>query len=104
MTQSEPLPWLPPADTMHSLILVVLAAVALANAADPTLDAHWKDWKNCHSKSYGSLEEVLRREVWEDNLAIITKHNSEYSVGMHTFTMQINHIGDMVSVLTKFNV
>jgi len=82
---------------MHSVILVIFAAMAMAYAADPTLDVAWRDWKNTHTKSYGSDEEVLRRAVWEDNLKTINKHNSEYSLGVHTFTMQINHLGDMTN-------
>lgn len=82
---------------MHSIILVVFAAIAVTYAANPTLDGAWEDWKITHTKSYGSQEEVLRRAVWEDNLAIINKHNSEYSLGVHAFTMQINHLGDMTN-------
>ena len=82
---------------MHRIIVLILFAMAVAFAADPTLDEDWEDWKNTHSKMYESQEEVLRRAIWEDNVALINKHNSEYSLGKHTYTMQINHLGDLVS-------
>ena len=82
---------------MHRIILFAIFAMAVAFAADPTLDEHWENWKNTHAKIYEQQEEVLRRAVWEDNVALITKHNSEYSLGKHTYTLQINHLGDLVS-------
>ncbi|XP_072022916.1 procathepsin L-like [Amphiura filiformis] len=81
---------------MQSIILV-LFTLAVAFAADPSLDESWEEWKTTHSKYYESQEEVLRRAVWEDNLATINKHNSEYSLGKHTFTLQMNHLGDLTN-------
>jgi len=82
---------------MQRVVLLILVTMAVAFAADPNLNESWKEWMNSHSKVYGDQEEVLRRAVWEDNLALINKHNSEYSLGKHTFTLQMNHLGDLTN-------
>ena len=38
-----------------------------------------------------------RRFIWEDNLAIINKHNEEAAKGHHSYWMGINQFADMVS-------
>lgn len=36
--------------------------------------------------------------MWEKNLKMIDKHNEEYDLGNHSFTVAMNAFGDMVSV------
>lgn len=43
-------------------------------------------------------EEGIRRAVWEKNLLMIEAHNQEAALGMHSYEMSMNHLGDMVSV------
>lgn len=43
-------------------------------------------------------DEVARRLIWEKNLKYINTHNLEHALGVHTFELAMNHLGDMVSV------
>lgn len=63
---------------------------------EPTLDYHWGLWKKTHEKEYKDKnEEAARRLIWEKNLKFITIHNLEYSMGMHTYDVGMNDMGDM---------
>lgn len=42
------------------------------------------------------VEDVRRRELWEKNLLLITMHNLEASMGLHTYELGMNHMGDLV--------
>ncbi|XP_066538366.1 cathepsin S-like isoform X2 [Hoplias malabaricus] len=79
------------------LFITVLCGAALA-LTDPNLDFHWQLWKKTHSKVYSTeVEELGRREIWERNLRLITLHNLEHSLGMHTYDIGMNHMGDMTT-------
>ena len=41
-------------------------------------------------------EEGIRRAVWEKNSRMIAAHNEEAALGMHSYEMGMNHLGDMV--------
>lgn len=43
-------------------------------------------------------EEGIRRAVWEKNMRLIEAHNQEAALGMHSYEMAMNHLGDMVSL------
>lgn len=43
------------------------------------------------------LEELGRRRIWEQNLEMINVHNLEASLGLHTYELAMNHLGDLVS-------
>lgn len=49
-----------------------------------------------HSVFRMEVEERSRRELWETNLRLISMHNLEASMGLHTYELGMNHLGDMV--------
>ncbi|XP_072226287.1 cathepsin S-like isoform X2 [Leuresthes tenuis] len=80
-----------------SLFFTVLCGFV---AAVPSLhmDHHWELWKKMHNKEYAhQIEELGRRRIWEENLEIINLHNLETSLGLHTFELAMNHLGDLGS-------
>ncbi|XP_030639656.1 cathepsin S [Chanos chanos] len=80
---------------LKALLIVVLCGASMA-LTDPNLDLHWQMWKKTHYKSYeNEVEELGRRELWERNLNLITLHNLEASMGMHTYDLGMNHMGDL---------
>ncbi|XP_056141932.1 cathepsin S, ortholog2, tandem duplicate 1 [Lampris incognitus] len=80
---------------LGSLLLVSLWTGALA-MSESRLDLHWDMWKKTHKKTYNTeVEEFGRRELWERNLEMITLHNLEASMGLHTYQLSMNHLGDV---------
>lgn len=49
------------------------------------------------SHPVAQADEVARRLIWEKNLKYINTHNLEHTLGVHTFELAMNHLGDMVS-------
>ncbi|XP_068031077.1 cathepsin S-like isoform X2 [Anomalospiza imberbis] len=74
--------------------LLALLVLALGHP-DPALDWHWELWKNSYGKEYQPQEESLRRLTWEKNLWLVTLHNLEHSLGLRSYTLGMNHLGDM---------
>ncbi|XP_052002548.1 cathepsin S, ortholog2, tandem duplicate 1 [Xyrauchen texanus] len=80
-----------------SLLFAVFCGVALAHF-NSNLDQHWEMWKKTHGKIYSSeFEELGRRELWERNIQLITLHNLEASMGMHTYDLGMNQMGDLTT-------
>ncbi|OCT66463.1 cathepsin S [Xenopus laevis] len=66
------------------------------SSPDPTLDTHWQLWVKTHHKTYKDAEEEgARRTIWEETMKFITVHNLEHSLGLHTYEVGMNHLGDM---------
>ncbi|XP_065516214.1 cathepsin S-like isoform X2 [Lathamus discolor] len=79
------------------IAFLAMLVVALGHP-DPALDWHWQLWKKTHGKEYRhEKEEWDRRETWERNLRLVTLHNLEHSLGLHSYTLGMNHLGDMTS-------
>uniref|UniRef100_A0A8C9TUX9 Cathepsin K n=1 Tax=Scleropages formosus TaxID=113540 RepID=A0A8C9TUX9_SCLFO len=76
-------------------VLVLLASALACPPEGLSLDTEWENWKMTHKKEYNGLE-GLRRAVWEKNLQLIEVHNREYELGMHSYELGMNHLGDMV--------
>ncbi|XP_010563903.1 PREDICTED: cathepsin S-like [Haliaeetus leucocephalus] len=91
-----------------SLTFLAVLAVALGHP-DPALDWHWQLWKSCPGFSWDRKEEGDRRATWERNLQLVTLHNLEHSLGLHSYELGMNHLGDVtseevVALLTGLNV
>lgn len=81
--------------TLGAWVLTVLCVSVLAQF-DSRLDKHWDLWKKTHQKKYQhEVEEMGRRALWEKNLLYINIHNLEASLGRHSFTLAMNHMGDL---------
>ncbi|CAL8293418.1 unnamed protein product [Merluccius merluccius] len=77
------------------LVFLVVCGYAAA-VIGPELDQHWELWKKLHNKVYSDqIEELGRRRIWELNLDMINVHNLEATLGMHTFELAMNHLGDL---------
>uniref|UniRef100_A0A1A8GR76 Cathepsin K n=1 Tax=Nothobranchius korthausae TaxID=1143690 RepID=A0A1A8GR76_9TELE len=84
---------------MLSLVCVLLLAVSARGHLDEALlDTQWEHWKMTHSKEYNGLdEEGIRRAIWEKNMRMVEAHNQEAALGMHSYELGMNHLGDMTS-------
>ncbi|XP_075463664.1 cathepsin S-like isoform X1 [Ascaphus truei] len=86
---------------MNSLTCILLAASVIASVhalVDPTLENHWQLWKKSFTKLYSNeKEDIRRRVIWEKNLKFVTLHNLEHSMGIHSYDLGMNHLGDMTS-------
>ncbi|XP_029437466.1 cathepsin S-like [Rhinatrema bivittatum] len=83
---------------MKSLVCLMLVSAASSWQMDPSLDNHWQLWKKTYDKQYSNEhEDGWRRMNWEKNLKFVTLHNLEYSLGLHTYEVGMNHLGDMTS-------
>lgn len=80
------------------LTLLLLPMVGSALQPEGMLDTQWELWKKTHRKLYSSkADEISRRLIWEKNLKQISTHNLEASLGVHTYELAMNHLGDMTS-------
>ncbi|KAJ8335257.1 hypothetical protein SKAU_G00408960 [Synaphobranchus kaupii] len=52
-------------------------------------------WLTTHSS--GRVEEYGRRRIWEKNFRMIALHNLEVSLGLHTYDLAMNHLGDLTT-------
>ncbi|XP_069505841.1 cathepsin K-like [Ambystoma mexicanum] len=84
--------------TWAALLLLLLPVVSGTLYQDESLDSHWELWKKTYSKQYNSqVDELLRRMTWEKNLKYINAHNLEFNMGVHSYELAMNHLGDMTS-------
>ncbi|KAM8735442.1 cathepsin K [Acanthopagrus schlegelii] len=83
---------------LQCVCLLLLAASALGHLDETTLDHQWDEWKLTHRREYNGLgEEEIRRAIWEKNMRMIDAHNQEAALGMHSYELGMNHLGDMTS-------
>jgi len=82
---------------MKAFIALCLLFVCVYSAPtfNTELDASWTLFKSVFGKQYTFSEEVTRRSIWEANVAIIRNHNLEADLGLHTYTLGMNQLGDL---------
>jgi cathepsin L len=78
-----------------ALSLAVVSAMPNHGKINVELDEHWETYKATHNKQYDSQFEFVRRLIWEANLKYIQKHNLEYDMGLHTYTLGLNEWADL---------
>ncbi|XP_044065451.1 cathepsin K isoform X2 [Siniperca chuatsi] len=83
---------------LQCVCVLLLAASALGHLDEASLDIQWEQWKVTHTKEYNGLdEEGIRKAIWEKNMRMIEAHNQEAALGMHSYELGMNHLGDMGS-------
>ncbi|XP_058427977.1 cathepsin K isoform X3 [Marmota monax] len=98
LCQMEVSPLIIPFPRMWGLKLLLLPMVSFALYPEEILDTQWELWKKTYRKQYnGKVDEISRRLIWEKNLKYISIHNLEASLGVHTYELAMNHLGDMTS-------
>ncbi|XP_034280973.1 cathepsin S isoform X2 [Pantherophis guttatus] len=76
----------------------VIVASAPQWHRDPKLNKYWELWKKKYGKEYQNKnQEELRRMTWEKNVQFIALHNLEYSLGLHSYELGMNNLGDMTN-------
>jgi cathepsin L len=66
-------------------LVLLLAAAAMASTA-----TEWAKFKLQHEKVYSEEEDNTRMNIWNKNVKMVAKHNSE----KHSYTMAINRFSD----------
>jgi cathepsin L len=77
-------------------LCIVLFSLSSTLALKDLFKLHlWDQFKKTHSKTYYSDEhENYRFSVFQSHLDLIEKHNEEYSMGLHTYTLGVNSFAD----------
>ncbi|CAH1391945.1 unnamed protein product [Nezara viridula] len=77
-------------------VILLLAMVAFA-AATPAIKEQWSSFKRQHGKSYHTIqEERLRMHIFTHHMNMIEEHNAKFEAGLVTYSMRMNHLGDML--------
>ena len=83
---------------MKLLVLLSLVTVAISTSTLEDIREEWETWKIHHRKNYSSLvEDTLRMKIFLDNKIRIAKHNLKAHLGEFSYTMKMNHLGDLLN-------
>jgi len=86
---------------MKAIAVVLLGLIALSQAIPHSLDT-WELYKAVHEKVYSNdAEELLRREIFEKNVATIEEHNKKFEAGEVSFRLGVNHFTDLLESEVK---
>ncbi|CAN0317739.1 unnamed protein product [Lampetra planeri] len=75
--------------------LVALVGALAVSRPDPALDGHWEAWTAYFKKAYTQTDGIKRRLIWEENMRFVDRHNLEHSMGLHSYTLGMNHLADL---------
>ncbi|XP_028044297.1 cathepsin L1-like [Bombyx mandarina] len=57
---------------------------------------HWHEYKAIHNKLYSSTHHEMAALIkWRQNLRRVARHNREYLAGIQSYSLHLNHFGDM---------
>lgn len=79
---------------MHSFffLLVLLSFAPLESKKD-----EWNHFKQLYNRHFDDVaEEISRRTIFEERVAMIERHNREAARGWHSYTLKINQFADLV--------
>ena len=83
---------------MKLLILLTVATLAISATKLEDIREEWETWKLLHKRNYSSLvEDTLRMKIFLDNKIRIAKHNVKAHLGEFSYTMKMNHLGDLLN-------
>lgn len=54
------------------------------------------------NKTYIGHHDIRRKTAWEENIQRIIKHNEEAALGYHSYTINQNHLSDLVNIHSLF--
>lgn len=76
--------------------IVLFSVLNLSLGLSDIFKSHlWDKFKKSHGKQYFSDEhEDFRFNIFKKNLDLIEKHNEEFSMGMHSYTLGVNSFAD----------
>ncbi len=77
-------------------LVVLMSVLAIECKLSASLRLHlWNNFKKSHGKHYLSEEhDLARQQIFNSNLDHIEKHNNEYSLGLHSYTLGVNAFAD----------
>jgi len=80
-----------------ALFGLVIAQTYAVNYFEVVVE-EWELWKSVHQKTYASAdEEKFRMKIFMENKMKIAKHNTGYNKGHHSYNLEMNHYGDLLS-------
>ena len=104
---------------MKIVLAVLLVTLALAEAGSSSTFADYKvssnifprelnskiycvfDIKAKHGKSYNAAEHAVRSKIWTAAKSKIDAHNALYAKGQVSYTLEDNHLTDLVNTIIK---
>merc|ERR1712221_883 len=78
-----------------ALSVILALAVSLSTSMLQRPDEEWAAFKTTYGKTYSESEELVRMQIFFQNLESIIEHNLRYHKGEVTYTLAMNQYGDL---------